>query len=55
MKIDEFLKNPVGKGTIIPGKEQLLTNLDYRLEVLQKYKEITMNIIIHVIKLIFCL
>ncbi len=44
MKIDEFLKNPVGKGTIIPGKEQLLTNLDYRLEVLQKYKEITMNI-----------
>lgn len=44
MKIDEFLKNPVGKGTIIPGKEQILANLDYRLEVLQKYKDITMNI-----------
>ena len=40
MKIDEFLKNPVGKGTIIPGKEQILTNLDYRLQVLQKYKDI---------------
>ena len=44
MKIDEFLKNPVGKGTIIPGKEQILMNLDYRLEVLQKYKDINMSI-----------
>lgn len=44
MKIDEFLKNPVGKGAIIPGRDNILMNLDYRLEVLQKYKEITMNI-----------
>lgn len=44
MKIDEFLKNPQGKGAIIPGREQILMNLDYRLDVLQKYKEIVMNI-----------
>ena len=44
MKIDEFLKNPVGKGAIIPGRDNILMNLDYRLEVLQKHKEITMNI-----------
>ena len=25
MKIDEFLKNPQGKGAIIPGREQILT------------------------------
>lgn len=44
MKIDEFLKNPLGKGAIMPGREQILTNLDYRLELLEKNKEITMNI-----------
>ena len=44
MKIDEFLKNPQGKGAIIPGKEQILMNLDYRMQVLEKYKDITMKI-----------
>lgn len=44
MKIDEFLKNPQGKGAIIPGREQLLMNLDYRLEVMEKYKTIELNI-----------
>lgn len=44
MKIDEFLKNPLGKGAIIPGKEDLLRKLDYRLELLQKNNTIEMNI-----------
>jgi hypothetical protein len=47
MKIDEFLKNPLGKGAIIPGKEDLLRSLDYRLQVLQKHKTIEMNIYTH--------
>jgi hypothetical protein len=44
MKIDEFMKNPIGKGAFIPGKDQLLTNLDYRFKLLKENKEITMNI-----------
>ena len=44
MKIDEFLKNAGNKGSIIPGKEQLLINLNYRLELLEKYKKIEMHI-----------
>jgi hypothetical protein len=44
MKIDEFLKNPLGKGAIIPGREDLLRGLDYRLQVMQKHKTIEMNI-----------
>ena len=44
MKIKEFLNNPVGKGAIVPGKDIILTNLDYRLEVLLKYKKININI-----------
>ena len=47
MKIDEFLKNPLGKGAIIPGKEDLLRSLDYRLQVMQKHKTIEMNIYTH--------
>ena len=44
MKIDEFLRNPVGKGAIIPGRDMLLTNLDYRMQLLEKHKKIEMNI-----------
>ena len=44
MKIDDYIRNPVGKGAIIPGKEQIITALDYRLQVIQKYKEIIMKI-----------
>jgi hypothetical protein len=44
MKIDEFLKNPQGKGAIIPGKEQLLMSLDYRLSLIEKNKKIEMTI-----------
>jgi hypothetical protein len=44
MKIDEFLKNPMGKGAIIPGKDTMLTSLDYRLKVLQDHKDIDMQI-----------
>lgn len=44
MKIDEFIKSPVGKGAIIPGKEQILMNLDYRFDLLKKNKGIILNI-----------
>lgn len=44
MKIKEFLNNPVGKGAIVPGKDIILTNLDYRLEVLLRYKKININV-----------
>lgn len=44
MKIDDYIRNPVGKGAIIPGKEQILMALDYRLQVIQKYNEIVMKI-----------
>ena len=44
MKIDEFLRNPLGKGAIIPGRDILLTNLDYRMQLIEKHKEIKMNI-----------
>ena len=44
MKIDEFLRNPLGKGAIIPGRDILLTNLDYRMQLIEKHKKIEMNI-----------
>ena len=44
MKIDEYIKNPAGKGAIIPGRDMILTNWDYRLQLLQKHKEIELNI-----------
>lgn len=44
MKIDEFLKNPMGKGAIIPGRDSHLQVLDYRLELLHKNKDVVMNI-----------
>ena len=44
MKIDEFLKNPMGKGAVIPGREQLLMVLDYRLKLLKEKQNITMKI-----------
>lgn len=44
MKIDEFLKNPMGKGAIIPGKEDLLRGLDYRFKLMNENKNIEMNI-----------
>ena len=44
MRIDEFIKNAGNKGAIIPGKDMLLTNLDYRLQLLEKNKGITLNI-----------
>lgn len=44
MKIKEFLNNPVGKGAIVPGKDIILTNLDYRLDVLLRYKKINIKV-----------
>lgn len=44
MKIDEFLKNPMGKGAVIPGKDQLLMVLDYRLKLLKEKQNISMKI-----------
>lgn len=44
MRIDEFMKNPQGKGAIIPGREAHLQALDYRLELLNKHKKVEMNI-----------
>lgn len=44
MKLDEFLKSPAGKGAIIPGKEMILSNLNYRLQILLKNKDIKVNI-----------
>ena len=44
MKIDEFIKNAGNKGAFIPGKDILLTNLDYRMQLLEKNKSITMSI-----------
>lgn len=44
MKIDEFLKNPMGKGAIIPGKEDLLRGLDYRFKLMKENKNIEMKI-----------
>ena len=34
MNIKEFLKNPVGKGAVIPGKNTLLADLDKRYSCL---------------------
>lgn len=39
MKIDDYIKHPAGKGAIIPGKDIIITNWDYRFELLQKNKE----------------
>lgn len=44
MKLDEFLKSPVGKGAIMPGKDIIVGNLNYRLQILLKNKEIKVNI-----------
>lgn len=44
MKIDEFMKNPMGKGAVIPGKDQLLMVLDYRLKLLKEKKGIQIKI-----------
>lgn len=44
LKIKEFLNNPLGKGATIPGRNIILTNLDYRLQILQKNKKIDLNI-----------
>lgn len=44
MKIDEFLKNPMGKGAIIPGKDDLLRGLDYRFKLMNENKNIEMKI-----------
>ena len=39
MKIDDYIKHPAGKGAIIPGKDIIISNWDYRFELLQKNKE----------------
>lgn len=44
MKIDDYVKSPAGKGAIIPGRDMILTNWDYRFQLLQKEKEIIVNI-----------
>lgn len=46
MKIDDYIKHPAGKGAIIPGKDMIITNWDYRFELLQKNKgdELLVNI-----------
>lgn len=44
MNIKEFLKNPVGKGAVIPGKNTLLADLDKRYKALLERKEFEFNI-----------
>ena len=44
MNIKEFLKNPVGKGEVIPGKNTLLADLDKRYRALLERKEFEFNI-----------
>lgn len=44
MKLDEFLKNPLGKGAIMPGRDLMVDNLNYRLQSLMKRKELKINI-----------
>jgi len=44
MNIDEFLKNPVGKGAVIPGKNSLLKDLDNRYTQLINRHEFEINI-----------
>lgn len=44
MKLHDYIKNPAGKGAIIPGRDMIITNWDYRLQVLQKEKDIELNI-----------
>lgn len=38
------MKNPAGKGAVIPGKDMFIQNFDYRYQVLSKEKEFEMNI-----------
>lgn len=44
MNINDFLKNPVGKGAVIPGKNFLLQNLDSRYKQLMDRHEFEVNI-----------
>ena len=44
MKIHEYMKNPAGKGAVIPGKDMFIQNFDYRFQVLSKDKEFELNI-----------
>lgn len=44
MKLEEYLKNPAGKGAIIPGRNLLISNYDYRFQVLLKEKSIDLKI-----------
>lgn len=44
MNINEFLKNPVGKGAVIPGKNFLLENLNRRYKQLMERHEFEVNI-----------
>ena len=44
MKIQEYMKNPAGKGAVIPGKDMFIQNFDYRYQVLSKEKEFELNI-----------
>ena len=44
MKIHEYMKNPAGKGAVIPGKDMFIQNFDYRFQVLSKDKDFELNI-----------
>ena len=37
------MKNPAGKGAVIPGKDMFIQNFDYRYQVLSKEKESIKN------------
>ena len=47
MKIQEYMKNPSGKGAVLPGRDIFIQNYDYRYQVLSKEKEFKMNIYTH--------
>jgi hypothetical protein len=38
------MKNPAGKGAVIPGKDMFIQNFDYRFQVLSKDKDFELNI-----------
>lgn len=44
MKIQEYMKNPAGKGAVLPGRDIFIQNYDYRYQVLSKEKDFEMNI-----------
>lgn len=44
MKIHEYMKNPAGKGAVIPGKNIFIESHDYRYQVLSKDNDIEMRI-----------